>query len=288
MLSAKGVATMPAFALHVHSTRRTLDALRLWRPNTFAFRLALIGSTIVDFDEIGVLPRVHGRSRDFLRYLQRIDPKYVPLAVGMVMHEELDALMDKDFVEPNEHKAHALLKKADARFGSVKLAGHFLLDQSLDAWILRREPQLVSIMHRARRVRKGVVRKMAFHLTSFFGGDYNAVLGALLAFRDIDLTPFETLDGLSEVFVKYLFLRSQQARISRRYAGGLMSRLHSNIAIGLAYGRFLLHERTARAKALIERVHDHFGPHEKTYGKAERALTKSTSEFLAAHGIIIK
>lgn len=261
--------------------------LRLWRPNTFAFRLALIGSIITDFDEIGVLPPVHGRSRDFLQYLQRVNPRYVPLAVGMVMHEQLDKLMDEDFVNPNEPRAKELLNEYDSHFASVRTS-HLVLDHSLDAWVLRHEPSLVPLMQRSRRLRKGAFRKMAFHLSVFFNGDYRTILRAMEAFRRMDLSPFKSLDGLSETFVKYLFLQSQQSRLVRSRKVSMLERLRMNVVLGLAYGKFLLHERKDRYKALLEKARTRFGSHECVYSKVERKLRKSVEKVLVAYSIALK
>lgn len=264
---------MPSFINHIHASKKLFDKLNVFKKHKYDLELALLGSVIVDLDEFGVVPQIHGKSRAFLEYLLKNDPEYAPLAVGMILHEAHDAVIDKEYVHPNEEEAKQLVKKHSHEFGSYHLIGHYLLDQSMDFHLIRNNPEVLQVVEKVRTtLKESHGKRIAYHLSTFFGGNYGEVLHALKTFKDFNISKFKTIDGICDVWTTHVFLKMQKDAIAARQKLGFFDRLTSNIKLGIQYGSFRMNNQKENLVQLFVNAFDKF--------KNSNKIIKKTDEFL--------
>ena len=177
---------MPAFALHVDSCKELFEKFKL-RKQSSQFALVAIGSVLPDLQEFGILKNVHGNSEKFLQYLLKTDPKYAPLAIGMILHEELDRVIDTQFVNPHMAEARELLEQYKISSEKVSLAAHYLIDHTVNCEAIEKKPEILKLTESIKKkLSHKRAHKIAYHLSSFFGGDQDQVLKAMHTFRDFN------------------------------------------------------------------------------------------------------
>lgn len=267
---------MPSFANHIHTCKNIFDRLNVFKKKKYDLELALLGSVLVDLDEIGVVPQIHGKSRAFLEYLVKNDPDYFPLGIGMVMHEEHDAVIDSEFVHPNEKIAKGLVIKHANSFSTNHMVGHYLLDHAMDFHLIQNNPK---VMEEIKSITKNLkvihAKRITYHLSKFFGGNYYDILQALLKFKEFDLSKFETLEGVSDIWMTYVFLKVQKNEIAMRQKLGIFEKLKSNIKLGINYGAFRINHKKEDIIKLFSNALNKFSGHAHIFKKAEKALEKS-------------
>ena len=258
---------MPSFILHLDSCKHFFEKFKL-KKESFDFALAAIGSIIVDIDEIGVIKKAHGRSRNFLKYLLKTDPKYAPLAIGMIMHEELDHAMDTNYINPHISKATALLKKHNIKHGKISDLGHSLIDHSIDCAAIENNPQLIKLVKRVRkRVKHHHFHKIAYHISTFFDGDQKAVLKVIEELRDFDISQLLSHEKAAELYSRYLFFANKKTKIKRLT-------LLERSKLALKYFKFVLMHEKQKTKNLLLQAKTHFQNYDKVYSKAKKTIVK--------------
>lgn len=272
---------MPSFINHIHASKKLFDKLNLFKKHKYELELALLGSIIVDLDEFGVVPKIHGKSREFFDYLLINDPEYAPLAIGMILHEAHDAVIDKEFVHPNEEKAKQLVKEHSTEFGSYHLIGHYLLDQSMDFHLIKKNPEVFKVVEKIRTTLKDRhAKKIAYHLSAFFNGNYDEVLHALKTFKNFDISKFKTIDGICDVWTTHVFLKMHKDEIAARQKLGFFDRLTSNIKLGLQYGSFRVNNQKENLLQLFSNAFDKFKNNNKVIKKTDDFLEVSLNKVL--------
>jgi len=272
---------MPAFALHVDSCKKLFKHFKL-RRKSFNFALVAVGSVIVDLEEFGILHRVHGRSEEFLKYLLKTDPKYSPLAIGMIMHEELDRVIDTQFVNPNMPAARELLEQFEFSSERVALASHYLIDHSVNCSFLEKEPNLLKVTESIKKkLSHRHAHKIAYHLATFFNADKEKVLKALHTFRDFDLSQYLSAENSATLYAKFLFLQEELQTKPH-------TRLIDKIKLGLRYSKFMLGHRTQEAKELLFNAKRKFTDHGKAYLSARKAMIKRLAKLSATYALTLK
>lgn len=263
---------MPAIAFHLYTCKKLFERLKLSK-KSFEFHLMLIGSVIVDLDEVGVLQAVHGRSREFYHYLLKHEPKYAPLGIGMILHEELDKLVDIEYVHPNEPHAITLLNHYSKSFSQISLAGHYLLDLSLDGALLEQEPSMREFVDAVqKKLRPRHAKKIAKHLSHFFGANYDTVHHALLTFKDFNVSRFMTKEGLGDLWTYYMILKSrQQAYGHTEHTIGFFKKMKSSFSLGLTLTKYFFWDNPAK----------------RAFEKARTTLLKNREQLFAkSHNVI--
>lgn len=255
---------MPSFALHLDSCKHVFEKLRIGKEN-FGFALAAVGSILPDLDELGVVGRMHGRSKQFLKYLLKTDPKYAPLAIGMVLHEELDTTMDKEFINPNLPRAIALLRKH--RVNSGKSAGHTLIDHSIDCATIERAPSIIKLAESVKcRLKHHHFHKIAYHVSRFFNGEPKTVLATIESFRNFNLSQLFSQEETAELYSKYLFFSSQKIKIKKLTLWG-------KIKLTANYFKFLIKHEHQNTKNLVLQAKTLFKNYQEVYTKVKKKIT---------------
>ncbi len=255
---------MPAFALHVDSIRHVFDKYKI-RKKSFSFALVCLGSVLVDLEEVGVLKNVHGRSEDFFHYLRKVHPKYAPLALGMMLHEELDHAIDKRFTNPSIAKAQRMVKK----HLTIKdeLTAHLLIDHSVNVNFIKNDPSVIAIAEDAKkRVKERHVHKIAYHLTKFFGGDKQQIISALHLYKNFDLRQYLNEDASAYLYGKFLFLQKE----FRPQETGLWTKIRRIFS----YLRFILPHRQHEIKELCKKGLRKFVHPHHAYRQAKKEIEK--------------
>lgn len=272
---------MPAFALHVDSCKKLFEHFKL-RKKSFNFALVAIGSVIVDLEEFGILKRVHGRAEEFLQHLLKTEPKYAPLAIGMIMHEELDRVIDAKFVNPQLPKAKELLEQYEFSTEKVALAAHYLIDHTVNCTVLEKEPELIKISEGVKKkLSHKHAHKIAYHLAMFFEADKDQVMKALHAFRDFDLSQYLSQDSSAALYAKFLFL---QEELKERTPISIVDK----IKLGLNYGKFILGHKKHQTKELFFSAKEKFSNHKQAYKQACKAMVKRLTKISTLHTISLK
>ncbi|PIN74589.1 hypothetical protein COV18_06880 [Candidatus Woesearchaeota archaeon CG10_big_fil_rev_8_21_14_0_10_37_12] len=271
---------MPAFALHIDSCKELFEQFKLRKQST-SFALFVVGSVLTDLEEFGILKNVHGRAEKFLQYLLKTDPKYAPLAVGMIMHEELDAVVDKHHVHPNIPTAKKLLEKHNMHSGKVDLAAHYLIDHCVTCNFVEQHPDVIRLAETAKKkLKHRHIHKIAYHLTNFFGGEKNKVIDVLHTFRDFDLHQYLSEEKSANVYGKFLFLqqelKEQPIKISQK------------IKLGLQYGKFLFKHKKQDVKQLCKTARVRFDNHKESYQIAKKSLVKRFAKLNTTYIISFK
>ncbi len=271
---------MPAFALHVDSCKKLFEKFKLRRQSS-QFTLVAIGSVLPDLQEFGILKSVHGRAEQFLQYLLKTDPKYAPLAIGMIMHEELDRVIDTQFVNPHMPAARELLEQYQMTSEKVALAAHYLIDHAVNCHTLENEPDILKITENMMKVSHKRAHKIAYHLTAFFGGDNEQILKAMHTFREFDLSQYLLPDDAAALYAKFFFL---QQELKEKSTIGLINR----VKLGLSYGKFMLSHHKHKAKQICSIAKQKFTNHGKAYLAARKAMIKRMAQLTATYALTLK
>ncbi len=272
---------MPAFALHVDSCKKLFEKLKI-RRESFNFALVAIGSVITDLEEFGVIKRVHGRAEQFLQYLLKTDPKYAPLAIGMIMHEELDRVIDTNFVNPHMPAARELLEQYEMTSEKVHLAAHYLIDHAVNCNLIETQPELLTITESIKKkLSHRRAHKIAYHLTQFFGGDKEQILKAMHTFRDFDLSQYLSPDDAAALYAKFFFL---QKELKEKQPVSLIEK----VKLGLSYGKFLLSHHKNTAKTVCTHAKQKFTDHGKAYLLARKAMLKRMAKLTSTYALSLK
>jgi len=272
---------MPAFALHVDSCKKLFEKFKL-RRQSFQFALVAAGSLLTDLEEFGLLQNCHGRAEEFLQYLLKTDPKYAPLAIGMIMHEELDRVIDTNFVNPHMAEATQLLEQHKLSTEKVSLAAHYLIDHSVNCSIIEQDPDILKITEIIKKkLSRRHAHKIAYHLTTFFGGNKEQVLNALHTFRDFDLGQYLSPDDAAALYGKFYFLQQE-------LKGKHSIRLADKIKLGLKYGTFMLGHHKQDVKAMCAKAKQKFKNHGKAYLAARKAMAKRMAKISATYAFTLK
>ncbi len=272
---------MPAFALHVDSCKKLFEHFKL-RKKSLNFALVAVGSVIVDLEEFGILKGVHGRAEAFLHYLLKTDPKYAPLAIGMIMHEELDRVIDTQFVNPHMPEARELLEQYQMSSEKVHLAAHYLIDHTVNCALIEKDPD---VLHMTENIKKRLkhrhAHKIAYHLATFFKSEKNKVLEALHTFREFDLSQYLSPESASALYAKFVFLQ-EELKTKRQ------TRLFEKIKLGLSYGKFLIGHKTHQAREVCRMAKGKFNNHGKAYLAARKAMIKRLAKLSATYAFTLK
>ncbi len=272
---------MPAFALHVDSCKKLFEHFKL-RRQSFQFSLVTIGSVIVDLEEFGILKGVHGRAEKFLQYLLNTEPKYAPLAIGMILHEELDHVIDTNFVNPHLPAARELLEQYRISSEKVGLAAHYLIDHAVNCMMLENEPSILSLTESIKKkLSHRHAHKIAYHLTAFFGGNQDQILDALHTFRKFDLSQYVSPDDAAALYGKFFFL---QKELKEGQPVGLIEK----VRLGLSYSKFMLGHHKQKMKDVCAYAKQKFTNHGKAYLQARKAMTKRFAKISAAYALTLK
>jgi len=272
---------MPAFALHVDSCKKLFEHFKL-RKKSFNFALVAAGSVIVDLEEFGILKKVHGKAEEFLKYLLKTDQKYAPLAIGMIMHEELDRVIDTQFVNPHMPAARELLEQYEFSTEKVALAAHYLIDHTVNCAMIETEPGLLTITENMKKTLSHKhAHKIAYHLATFFNADKDQVLNALHTFRDFDLSQYLSAESSAALYAKFLFL---QEELKEKQP----VRFLDKIRLGLSYSKFILRHRKTQAKELYFKAKDKFNDHKQAYAYARKAMIKRLTKLSATYALTLK
>lgn len=272
---------IPAFALHVDSCKHLFDALKLRKQST-QFALVAVGSVIVDLEEFGILKGMHGRAEKFLHYLLQTDPKYAPLAIGMILHEELDRVIDTNFVNPHMASARELLEQYEISTEKVSLAAHYLIDHAVNCQILEHQPELLKVTNQIKKkLSHHHTHKIAFHLTNYFGGDKHQVMKALHTFREFDLSQYLSPNDAAALYGKFLFL---QQELKEKQPVSLIEK----IRLGLKYGKFVVSHHKQKVKDLCAQAKIQFTGHKKPYAQAKKAMRKKLAKLSTAYALSLK
>ena len=265
---------MPAFALHIDSAKKVFEHLKI-RRKSFAFALVTIGTVITDIEEFHVLKNVHWHAEEFLQYLLKNDPKYAPLAIGMILHEELDRILDKQFVNHKIEEADRILKKFGVQ--SHQEEPHYLVDHCVNCNALELEPQIIALADQSRRrLSLKHISKIALHLSRFFRGNEAEVLAFLLRFRDFDLAQYLAPDQAASVYAKFMLTKSPRTSI------------WSKVRLAASYLGFLLGNRRALIQEMSEHAKQKFSGHGKLYLKACKVIAKRIARVSSSYGIVMK
>ncbi len=272
---------MPAFALHIDSCKKLFENFKLHKQN-FQFALVAIGSVLPDLQEFSILKSVHGRAEAFLQYLLKTEPKYAPLAIGMIMHEELDRVIDTQFVNPHMPAARELLEQYQMTSEKVSLAAHYLIDHTVNCQLLEDEPGILKITNSIKKkLSHRHAHKIAYHLTNFFGGDNEQILGALHTFRDFDLSQYLSPDDAATLYAKFFFL---QQELKEKQPVSIVDK----VRLGLSYGKFMLGHHKNTAKEVCLKARDKFTNHGKAYLEARKAMIKRMAKLTATYALTLK
>ncbi|MBS3148471.1 hypothetical protein J4219_06295 [Candidatus Woesearchaeota archaeon] len=270
---------MPAFAHHIDSCKRLFEKFKLLKESR-QFALVAVGSVIPDLEEYKILKNVHWRAHAFLEYLLKKDPKYAPLALGMIFHEEMDKAIDKHFVNPNMPKMAKFLDKY--QLNSVPDAAHYYLDHVSCLDFVDNDPGLVLLAEQARGRLKGRhSRKIARHLSTFFEGDEQLVLSAIKTFQEFDLRQYLTAERAAAMYGTFMTMKETFGQ--KKEVG-----IFDKIRLVFNYLRYRTSNKEQKIKEACEKAKQTFKEHRKAYKIACRNMTKKFSQLNAIHNLGLK
>lgn len=269
---------MPAPILHIDSCKRLFDQFKL-RRHSLQFALVTIGSVLTDLEEMGVVSGLHWKGEAFLQYLLRTDPKYAPIAIGMIMHEELDKTIDRHYVEPNTKHAERILKKYNGH--SFEGEGHYFLDHVMTCAFAEAEPRTVLIAEQAKkRLKDRHVVKIAYHLATFFGGKENEVITALHHFKAFDLNVYLSREDTARMYGQFSILRDAFNPAKRSWM--------DKIKLAARYVHFLLSNKQTLIRHATEHAKGKFKNHKREYALACKAMGRRFAKLNATYNLSIK
>jgi hypothetical protein len=238
------------------------------------FSLVAIGSMIPDLEEFGIMKKVHGRSEKFLQYLLEKDPKYVPLAIGMILHEELDKEIDKHHVSPHICNAEEILRQ----FDMDAEAAPYLIDHAVNCTVLEQEPEIIAVADKARKISHRHIHKISKHLADFFTADKKDVMNALHIFRRFNLRQYLFHDKASEVYMKFFFMKGRLKTAN----------LWDKLKLAISYAIFTYKIRKNKVQEMCSVAKHKFKDHGKAYIKAQKALGKKLDKIMRTYSISLK
>jgi len=278
-----------AFLLHVEGCREALKRLKLFSRRKNAFELALIGSLIPDLEMLGVVKRIHGNSYKFFQYMLKNDKKYLPIAIGMMTHELFDQVYEGQYVHAKEPIAQKLINKYDNNSSKIKYSAHILVEHSTDAHYVQENPELMELLLSIQKnVKKRHVKKIAFHLATFFKADYKEVYKSLLSFKDFSLESYRSVDGLSDMWMNFMFLQENNDLVSNHFKAGMLQNIKSNFKLGLIYTSFRLKRNKENIKQMYHNVKNHIKDHKHYCNKANNHVEANLAKILLTHSVIAK
>ncbi|MBI4146911.1 hypothetical protein HY489_06265 [Candidatus Woesearchaeota archaeon] len=269
---------MPAPALHIHSCKKLFERYKLNKESR-AFALFAIGSVLTDLEEFGVVKGLHWKAEAFLKYLVKTDPKYAPLALGMAMHEEMDKTLDKHYVTPNTSHAEEILKLYNGQ--SFPEEGHYFLDHVMTCQLVEKQPDIITVTERAKkRLRDKHVHKIAYHLTTFFGGNQQEVLEALQHFKNFDLTQYLNQEKAANMYGQFSILREALNPHKRS--------IFDKMKLAWKYFKFLVSNKSYLIKEATQHAKQKFKNHTKAYTLARKAMNKRFTKLCTLHNLSLK
>jgi hypothetical protein len=268
---------MPSIFHHIHNCKHILDHIR-FRKTELNTELTLIGSVIVDLENVGVIKKVHGRCHDFLVYLLKHDRKYAPLAVGMLIHELFDNTVEPKYVHKKEKAAGKLLKEHDPFSASLPLAEHIFIEHCLDCALVDEKPELFDLIKYVKqKIKKKHMRRIAFHLANFFDGNSKTIYTSLEQFKGFDLSKFKTIQGRSSVWQHFMFLYSQRELLHHKQ-NGFFRRIYGNIKLIVKYIQFWWGMKHDQIQLMMKKAKHEFRDHiqivERAHGHITRKLRR--------------
>jgi len=270
---------MPSIGPHIHSCKHLFDHFKL-RKRSLQFALVTLGSIITDLENLNVLQNVHWRAESFLQYLLKTDPKYAPLAIGMIMHEEMDKAIDAHYVNPNIPAASQLLKQYNQHQDPQE--PHYFLDHIFNVEFMQRESGIIAIAaHAKKRLTDKHVHKIAFHMTQFFGGDKELVFSTIHLFKDFDLAQYLSHDEAAGIYAKFMALKDS---LSVNKKPGVFDK----IKLALAYFRFMLDNRKHVLKEMTLHASMRFKNNKKAYTIALKSMTRKYRKLSTRYNLAIK
>jgi len=226
-----------------------------------------------------VVRGLHWKGEAFLQYLLKNDPKYAPLAIGMVMHEEMDRTIDRHYVEPNSKHAEEILTHHNSQ--SFVGEGHYFLDHVMTCAFAEQEPSIVAVANRAkRRIKDRHMVKIAYHLATFFGGDQEDIITALHHFKSFDLTTYLSQERTARMYGQFNLLRDGFNPAKRS--------LVDKAKLGLRYVQFLLSNKQTLIHNATQDAKGRFTDHKKAYGLACKAMARRFKKLNQTYGLPLK
>lgn len=269
---------MPAPLLHIDSCKRLFEQFKL-RKATLHFALVAVGSVLTDLEEMGVVKGLHWKAESFLAYLLKTDPKYAPLAIGMIMHEEMDRTLDTHYVEPNIPRAEKILKKFNSQMFANE--GHYFLDHAMTCAFVSDNPGVVRIAERAKkRLKDKHLHKIAYHLSTFFGGDEQGILSALHHFKHFDMATYLSDEKTADMYGKFSLLRDGFSPDKRSTL--------DKIKLALRYLQFILSNKKYLILEATQHAKKEFRNHNHAYNLACTAMSKRFAKLHAKHHLSFK
>jgi len=260
---------MPGFALHVDSVRKLFDNFKI-KKESLAFSLAVLGSVLVDLEELGIVKNIHGRSEEFLQYLLKEHPKYAPLAIGMMLHEELDNAIDAEYVNPNIPRAQTMVNKH--LYTTEPLAAHLLIDHSVNFNFINNDPSIIALSEKSKKdIKHEQIHNIAFHITTFFGGEKNKIIEALHQYKGFELSQYLDKDSAASVYGKFLFLQKEY----QPEKTGLLVQIKRIYN----YIKFIMPHKQKEINELCKTALEKFPHPEKIYKKAIKAMEKRAAPY---------
>lgn len=270
-----------AFLIHIDDCRRAIENLKLFKRNDVRFELALAGSILPDLEIVGIVKGIHGKGHDFYRYLAKEDKKYSALGIGMMAHELFDYVYDNEYVRKKESIAEQLIAKFDRNSLKVKRSAEALIDHSTDVYYLQDNPQLMkNMVHMKENLNEAHKERIAYHISKYFGGDCKKILKAINAFERFDLEKYNTLDGISEMWMNFMFLRANKDLISAKSKLALFNKT-SLLGAGLKYMIFRLTTRKSRIKKMFKHIREHLAEHKQVCQKAHKYVQEQLNNIIS-------
>ncbi len=277
-----------AFLIHIEDCRKAVEKLKLFKKNDIRFELALVGSILPDLEIIGIVNGIHGNSYNFYEYLRKKDKKYAPIGIGMMAHELFDHVYDEDYVHPKEPIAEKLIERFDRNSLKVKRSAEALIDHSTDAYYLQRNPQLMKcILNVKQKLKDRHKKKIAYHIATYFNGDYKKILKALKTFEKFDIQKYQTTEGLSEMWMNFMFLRANKDLISTKSKLDLFNG-SSTLKLGWKYLIFRLKTKKSDIKKMFEHIKEHLAEHKQVCQKAHKHVQEQLRKRLFKHQKVYK
>jgi len=139
-----------------------------------------------------------------------------------------------------------------------------------------------------KNVKKRHVKKIAFHLATFFKADYKEVYKSLLSFKDFSLESYRSVDGLSDMWMNFMFLQENNDLVSNHFKAGMLQNIKSNFKLGLIYTSFRLKRNKENIKQMYYNVKNHIKDHKHYCNKANNHVEANLAKILLTHSVIAK
>lgn len=211
--------------IHVQVNLELLEELKL----NLNKDLFILGSVLPDIYITGLFAEEvsHKKSKEFVQYLLKNDPSYSALGAGFLFHGEFPEGLDfhahkKDgFIEKKLPFVKNLVREEHPKIKDEELTriSHSLIEFACD--YLSTNDSAVALNFALRRVD---LRRVSFHLSTFFGISRKKTYKILKFFRKFEFQKLRTMKGVSSsvkkfllwkdfhaptIFQKYKFLKTQ-------------------------------------------------------------------------------